>query len=55
MSYFFDPRMSLSDRQKAARVWTEWWRKHERKYENATFDSVDRRWRTVASLYIIEW
>jgi len=55
MRFFIEPYMVLSDRQGAAEVWRRWWEEHRERYAHATFDSVDRRLRTVQSLYLMEW
>jgi len=55
MDFFCEYYMSLADRQQAAEVWRRWWQEHQSRFAHADFDTIDRRFRTVASLYLLEW
>lgn len=55
MRFFCEYYMSLQDRQAAAVVWQRWWQKHRERFRYADFDTVDRRFRTVDRLDIMEW
>jgi len=55
MRFFCEYYMSLPERRKAAQVWRHWWLEHQQRFRHASFDSIDHHFRTVASLYVIEW
>lgn len=55
MRFFCEYYMSLRDRQAAATVWRRWWQEHQDRFRYADFDTVDRRFRTVARLDLVEW
>jgi len=55
MRFLYTPFMSLAERRRAAQVWRRWWDEHRQRFRHADFDSTDRRFRTVASLYRMEW
>jgi hypothetical protein len=55
MHFFCEFYMLPSDRQRAAVVWRRWWEEHQERFRNADFDSTDRPFRTVSSIYVLEW
>ncbi|MCK4299143.1 MAG: hypothetical protein KAX80_06405, partial [Planctomycetes bacterium] len=55
MRFFCEYYMSLHDRRLAALVWRRWWQEHQERFRYADFDSIDRPFRTVDSLYRSEW
>jgi len=55
MRFFCEYYMLLSDRQAAAVVWRRWWEEHRERFREADFDTIDRPFRTVSSIYLLEW
>ncbi len=55
MRFFCEYYMSLGDRRLASLVWRGWWQEHQERFRYADFDSIDRPFRTVDSLYRSEW
>jgi hypothetical protein len=55
MHFFCEYYMLLSDRQSAGVVWRRWWEEHQERFREADFDTIDRPFRTVSSIYLLEW
>ena len=53
--FLFKHYMALRARQSVAELWRRWWQEHRERFRHADFDSIDRRFRTVENLYLLEW
>jgi hypothetical protein len=53
--FFYRYYMPLRERRAVASLWRRWWKEHKDRFRYADFDSIDRPFRAVESLYELEW